>query len=361
MGSQSGDYQAEANAQIQAAKIAAQASTSNTELGINELQNMYNASQQSINNYYTQGQNQLAPYSVAGGTALDAYMQTLGLPTVSGGSNQLEAALQANTAEQNYNAVGVNNANAATSTAALQSSIDAGNAAVGSTSQPLGPLNLQAYQGPQPTITPQQQSEAQAYQAGNLPMTASSPTAGLQAFANTGTAQILGYNPNMSMTQNFQNNDPGYQFALQQGTTAVNQAASVGGYLNNPNTQAYLQTFGQGLADQQFGAYQASIQNAFGGYQNQLAGLAGLGQQAATTNSAAANSASSLSQNSTSNTASGINSAYGSIGTAQSNSALAQGNALASMYQNEANQSAANSQSMFGALGSVGGALIGLL
>ncbi|TVR08172.1 MAG: hypothetical protein EA385_10660 [Salinarimonadaceae bacterium] len=62
---------------------------------------------------------------------------------------------------------------------------------------------------------------------------------------------------------------PGFQFAMDQGQQAGLRAASAGGMLNSGNTQMALTRFGQGLANQ-----------AYGGWQDRLAGLGQMGMQA---------------------------------------------------------------------------------
>lgn len=65
---------------------------------------------------------------------------------------------------------------------------------------------------------------------------------------------------------------PGYQFALQQGTQAVQRGEAARGLAGSGAEQKQLAQYGQGLANQEYGQYQSK-----------LAGLAGMGQQAATT------------------------------------------------------------------------------
>lgn len=64
---------------------------------------------------------------------------------------------------------------------------------------------------------------------------------------------------------------PDYQFALQQGTQALDRSAASRGNLFSGGQQADLMKFGQGLATQNYG-----------NYYNRLASMAGVGQTAAT-------------------------------------------------------------------------------
>lgn len=87
---------------------------------------------------------------------------------------------------------------------------------------------------------------------------------------------------------------PGYQFTLGQGEQAIQNSAAARGGLLSGNTAQSLEQFGQGLADT---TYQQTYNNAFNQYlqgynefqQNQAnlfnryGGVAGVGQQAATT------------------------------------------------------------------------------
>lgn len=63
---------------------------------------------------------------------------------------------------------------------------------------------------------------------------------------------------------------PGYQFALRQGLDAITSANAAKGMTGSGAAARALQQYGQGMAEQQYGAYQS-----------QLAGLAGMGQRTA--------------------------------------------------------------------------------
>jgi len=65
--------------------------------------------------------------------------------------------------------------------------------------------------------------------------------------------------------------DPGYQFAFDEGTKALQNSAAARGILNSGATAKALTRYGQGVADQQYGNYFARLQS-----------LAGLGQTATT-------------------------------------------------------------------------------
>lgn len=101
-------------------------------------------------------------------------------------------------------------------------------------------------------------------------------------------------------------NSPNYNFAFTQGLSALDRSAAAGGTLRSGGQVEAAQSFGQGLASQQFG-----------NYVSQLQGLANLGSGAANSTSNAAISGS----NSAANTQEGI-------GTAQASGTVGSANAL---------------------------------
>ena len=105
---------------------------------------------------------------------------------------------------------------------------------------------------------------------------------------------------------------PGYQFQMDQGTAAVNALAGARGGLNSGRTMQDLQTFGQGLANQEYN-----------NYLNRLTGMSGSGQAAA---GAQANAAT--------NAASGVSNALSGIGNAQAAGAIGQANAWTGALNN---------------------------
>jgi hypothetical protein len=123
--------------------------------------------------------------------------------------------------------------------------------------------------------------------------------------ANTATTDILGLNGPDAATaarDRFQTS-PGYQFSLDQGLRAVDAGAAANGMLRSGATLKAEQTFGTGLADQEFT-----------NYYNRLFDLSKLGE------SAAAGSAS----------------ASTSTGAGIASTDLSQGSALSSIYGNAA-------------------------
>lgn len=76
--------------------------------------------------------------------------------------------------------------------------------------------------------------------------------------------------------------DPGYQFAFDEGQRAIDRSAAARGTLNSGGTLKALARFGQGMADQQYGQWydrQRALQtDKF----NRLSAIAGTGQTTAT-------------------------------------------------------------------------------
>lgn len=72
--------------------------------------------------------------------------------------------------------------------------------------------------------------------------------------------------------------DPGYQFRMQQGQEAINRSASAGGRYQSGGTLKALTAYGQGMGAQEYqNVYNRKAQERSTQY-NQLASLAGLGQ-----------------------------------------------------------------------------------
>lgn len=111
-------------------------------------------------------------------------------------------------------------------------------------------------------------------------------------------------NPTGGTTYGGFQQSPGYQFAFDQGTAAVNALAGARGGLDSGATRQALTEFGQGIANQEFG-----------NYMNRLFGTAGMGQAAA-----------GMSGDAALQTAGMVNNAYANMGNAQSAGHTAQGN-----------------------------------
>lgn len=105
---------------------------------------------------------------------------------------------------------------------------------------------------------------------------------------------------------------PGYQFQFDQGTAAVNALAGARGGLNSGRTLQDLTTFGQGLANQEYGNYLA-----------RLSGVAGSGQNAAAGQGTAMT-----------NAASGVSNALSNVGNAQAAGASGVANAWTGAINN---------------------------
>ena len=102
------------------------------------------------------------------------------------------------------------------------------------------------------------QRDALAQQTAQL-----APWTGTGGSANTATADLLGLNgPDAATTarSNFQAS-PGYQWSLDQGLRAVDAGAASKGLLRSGATLKAEQTFGTGLADQEFSQYYNNLFN----------------------------------------------------------------------------------------------------
>ncbi len=202
---------------------------------------------------------------------------------------------------------------------------------------------------------------------------------GLQNFYASPEYQALyGGSPSemttQSVEQRFQN-DPGYQFQLQQGLQAVQNKSIANGQGYSPAMAQALAGYTTGLASQHFDTYRSGLANTFTQYQNQLQNLSGMGATAsgagaalaqqtsqginqnqtglaagqANVNQATAQGLSANAMNAatgqsalTQNTGSSIANAYTGQGDNQSSLALAAGQARAgqSQYQNSSSASA---------------------
>ncbi len=119
-------------------------------------------------------------------------------------------------------------------------------------------------------------------------------------------------------------NDPGYQFRMAEGQKALERSAAARGGLNSGGTQKSLARYSQGLASEEFG--NAWNRNEMGNTNryNRLAGMAGVGQQAANTLGGMAGQYNGmLGQNA--NNVSGI---HGDIGNARAAGAMGAANAV---------------------------------
>jgi hypothetical protein len=124
--------------------------------------------------------------------------------------------------------------------------------------------------------------------------------------ADTALGSALGTNGAPANYSNFENM-PGYQFAVQQGTQAIQRQAAAMGNAYTPNTAEAVGQYVAGTAAQDYNTYI-----------NQLMGAAGLGttanQSLQTANQAAGNNISQLQQNQGQAQASGVLGASNSVG-----------------------------------------------
>jgi hypothetical protein len=83
---------------------------------------------------------------------------------------------------------------------------------------------------------------------------------------------------NAAATQGFQNN-PGYQFQLQQGIQNVDRNQAASGMLGSGNTDAAVANYSSGLANQGWQQYLNQLQPFLGATQNAAQGIGGLFSQ----------------------------------------------------------------------------------
>lgn len=128
-----------------------------------------------------------------------------------------------------------------------------GKATVSAANENKGLLNGLLTKGNEIINTGEQKSEG----ALNSAIGAYQPWATSGAQANTMYSNALGLNGadgNAAATGAFQEG-PGYQFAMDQGSQAALRGASAAGMLNSGNTLTALTSFGQGLANQEYGSW----------------------------------------------------------------------------------------------------------
>lgn len=120
--------------------------------------------------------------------------------------------------------------------------------------------------------------------------------------------------------------DPGYQFNLQQGQQAIERSAAARGLLDSTGTLKNLDSYTQGLASNEYqNAYNRYNQNQSNTF-NRLAQMAGVGQQAAAQNQQAGAA-----------TAQGVANNLTGAGNATAAANIAQGNNITSLLNNGAN------------------------
>lgn len=134
-------------------------------------------------------------------------------------------------------------------------------------------------------------------------------------------------------------NDPGYQFRLQQGQQALERSAAARGNLLSGGTGKALERYGQDYASNEYGnVYNRALQtygtnyNTFQQNQsnlyNRLAGIAGTGQTSAGQLSAAAQGVSSNTAGTSASLGSQIGQTYGALGGAQASGYAGATNAI---------------------------------
>lgn len=209
-----------------------------------------------------------------------------------------------------------------------------GGAAVVGTNQATG----QVVQGNQNAIDTQRATQSQLQ---NIYSPAT--TTGNQAFTTLGS--LFGTNGQAPDYSSF-NNQPGYQFAVQQGTQAINRQAAANGSLYTPQTLASVGNYVQGQASQSYNTYVQQLLTAAGLGGQANAGLAQGDIQTGTNISQA-----QINQGNAN--ASGTLSNAGVIGSTLGNSNLLSGAAGLIKGLTGGSPGAANASGVAGAAGSV--------
>jgi hypothetical protein len=138
--------------------------------------------------------------------------------------------------------------------------------------------------------------------------------AGTNALAAYQAALGLGGQSNAQIMNQLQNT-PGYQFQLQQGLGAINNAASAAGGVNSGNTLRALTQYGQGLANQTYQQYLGNLSGLAGSGQNAAANLGGLSASVGSNIGSSLIGAGNALAAGTVGQANALNSAFGNIGT----------------------------------------------
>lgn len=122
--------------------------------------------------------------------------------------------------------------------------------------------------------------------------------AGVTALGQLGTGTADGGRFNRSFSMSDFTQDPGYQFRLQEGQKALERAGAAKGMTLSGAQSKALQSYGQGMASQEYGnAYNRWNQDQSTQF-NRLASMAGLGQTANAANQASGtNAANNIGQN----------------------------------------------------------------
>ena len=136
---------------------------------------------------------------------------------------------------------------------------------------------------PPTPLSPEDTALLEQYRAGQFGQQAApGDTRGLQSFFGSPEYQALygttgpAADPNATPLERFQKS-PGYEFQLQEGVNAIQRASGPKGLMESGNILREINTFGTGLANQEYNNYQTRLQNVFGRYQANLAGLTSLG------------------------------------------------------------------------------------
>lgn len=170
----------------------------------------------------------------------------------------------------------------------------------------------------------------------------------LSQLLQPGGALTQGYQSFSAPTAVTMQNDPGYQFQLQQGENAIQNSAAARGGLLSTGTAKTLNNYAQGTASQAFNdvynraltSYQTN-QNNFNTNNNntysRLSGLAGLGANSAGNLNSTLNSGTQAMANNLTGNAQVVGNDLTGVGNAQAAGTVGQANAYGGAIQNGAN------------------------
>jgi hypothetical protein len=150
-------------------------------------------------------------------------------------------------------------------------------------------------------------------------------------------SSLSGMSPFAAPTNVTEQNDPGYQFRLQQGQKALENSAAARGGLLSGGTAKAINDYAQGSASNEYGnVYNRALQTYQTNANNQF-GLAGIGQGAANELGAAGQNASGLNANILGNETNQVNQQNNNAAAARASGYTSLGNAIGGGLSNAGN------------------------
>lgn len=169
--------------------------------------------------------------------------------------------------------------------------------------------------------------QSQDYLNSNLQQNQQNQNPYLQA-GTKAISSLSGMQPFSSPTGVTEQNDPGYQFRLQQGQKALENSAAARGGLLSGGTAKAINDYAQGSASSEYGnVYNRALQTYQTNANNQF-GIAGIGQGAANELGAAGQNAASLNSNILGNETNQVNQQNNNAAAARASGYTSLGNAI---------------------------------